>query len=537
MNILASVKNKIVTLVTPASIVCGNSDYTITFTFDDEWSAEAIKTARFVYRRGGENKWEDVVFNGNTVKVPVLRDITMVLVGVYAGELRTTMPAVINCEKSILCGGGSHDAPPEDVYNQILAAVNELIGLTGNHPNMKNNPHGVTCSQVGAFPVVVRVTTQNTNLDDYKTPGIYFFTSNFIPNGIPGGKNGWLVVLPNSATDSDFVKQLWLRAGTAGSNDHMTYVRTFVDTTWGGWNRFVTAAELLSIEADVAAMKEKPFCIISADNVNFYVDGNAGSDDNPGTKSKPFKTFNRFCEELYKKAEIRCYFIGDCAEYEMTNVETFNAIAIHLVNDSTVDNITIHFKGVYTPSFYNCHLNVGATDVKDSAGNVVSRKCFTLDIPNDLYFDGGAHVLEYAKVTNGSLSVHGGNLQTNYCEFINANLRGTGAKLHVRGCKFTYNGDHLIAADSGSTLYVMSSFTASGTIAETGTNNYYGAICGTGARIVLGCVLVNDNLVGRILHLQDSQVQCNDVRFATWNTESKFSNSVRFGETYNFLNG
>ena len=150
MNLSVIVKNKIATLATPEIIVCGNSDYTITFTFDDEWSEEAIKTARFAYRRGGENRFEDVVFTGNTVEVPVLSNITAVLVGVYAGELRTTTPAVISCEKSILCGGGTHDAPPDNVYNQILNEINELIGLTGSHPVRTDNPHGVTIAQIGA---------------------------------------------------------------------------------------------------------------------------------------------------------------------------------------------------------------------------------------------------------------------------------------------------------------------------------------------------------------------------------------------------
>ncbi len=75
----------------------------------------------------------------------------------------------------------------------------------------------------------------------------------------------------------------------------------------------------------------------------------------------------------------------------------------------------------------------------------------------------------------------------------------------------------------------MTSFTGSGTISDTDGNNYYGAICGTGARIMLGCVLTTNNLVGRTLHLQDSQVQCTDARFATWNTNANFVNSIRLG--------
>lgn len=130
MNIPIVIENKIATLATPINIVCGNSDYTMTFTFDNEWSAEPVKTARFVYRRAGKKFYQEVVFSGDTIDVPVLSGISFVLVGVYAGDLRTTTPAVIGCEKSILCDTGKHEEPEEDVYNQII----ELINSTDFNP-------------------------------------------------------------------------------------------------------------------------------------------------------------------------------------------------------------------------------------------------------------------------------------------------------------------------------------------------------------------------------------------------------------------
>ena len=81
-------------------IVCGNSSYMIVFAFDAEWDAYPTKTARFVWN----NVYLDVPFTGNTVKVPVLSDTTLLQVGVYAGDLHTTTPARIYCKKSILCG-------------------------------------------------------------------------------------------------------------------------------------------------------------------------------------------------------------------------------------------------------------------------------------------------------------------------------------------------------------------------------------------------------------------------------------------------
>lgn len=108
-------------------IICGNSDYTIQFDFDEEWAGVEGKTARFVYVQDSTLKHRDVVFAGNTVAVPILSNIREAYVGVYAGDLQTTTPARINCDKSILCGDSVHEDPPEDVYNQIMALIASKI--------------------------------------------------------------------------------------------------------------------------------------------------------------------------------------------------------------------------------------------------------------------------------------------------------------------------------------------------------------------------------------------------------------------------
>lgn len=98
-NLRIIVVDKIATyLHRDGEIVCGNSDYQIVFTFDDEWDDITTKTARF--RWGGEN--HDVKFEGTTCPVPVINDATEVIVGVFADEISTT-PVVIPCKRSILC--------------------------------------------------------------------------------------------------------------------------------------------------------------------------------------------------------------------------------------------------------------------------------------------------------------------------------------------------------------------------------------------------------------------------------------------------
>lgn len=124
MDIQIQVRNKVAVNLTPENvIVCGNSGYVIAFNFDEEWENEVVKTARFVYRKDGKNFYEEIAFSGSSVSVPVLSGIHHVLVGVYAGNLRTTTPAFVECDKSILCGGGVHKEPTPDVYHQIIELI------------------------------------------------------------------------------------------------------------------------------------------------------------------------------------------------------------------------------------------------------------------------------------------------------------------------------------------------------------------------------------------------------------------------------
>ena len=126
MYIKISVNNKIATLQDDVLIVNGNSDYVIQFTFDAEWEPYETKTARFVTARG----YTDVVFSGNEVALPVITDAISVRVGVYAGNLHTTTPAVIFCRRSITDGSGSPVEPTPDVYAQIMERLNNLDGAT-----------------------------------------------------------------------------------------------------------------------------------------------------------------------------------------------------------------------------------------------------------------------------------------------------------------------------------------------------------------------------------------------------------------------
>ena len=98
-------------------IICNNSDYVIRFDFDEEWEAHPIKTARFLH--GGTHT--DVAFKGTECPVPILNDVAMCAVGVYSADLKTTTPALISCERSILC-----EDEPEAESREILIPASLL---------------------------------------------------------------------------------------------------------------------------------------------------------------------------------------------------------------------------------------------------------------------------------------------------------------------------------------------------------------------------------------------------------------------------
>lgn len=114
------VDDKIASVVGDPLYVCGNSDYDVRFTFDAEWDDHDVKTARFVK---SNKEYVDVVFAGNQCTMPILENTRNVKIGVYAGNLSTTTPAVVNAQRSILCGSGLPQKPQDDVYAQIMSML------------------------------------------------------------------------------------------------------------------------------------------------------------------------------------------------------------------------------------------------------------------------------------------------------------------------------------------------------------------------------------------------------------------------------
>lgn len=161
-----TISNKVATYCQrDGDIVCGNSDYSIKFTFDAEWNTYLVKTVRFLYNGTAV----DVIFEGDTVAVPKLQNTTLLTVGVFAGDLQTTTPATIPCVKSILCQDGLPPDPEPDVYNQIMGLI--LSGGCGN---------GI---------VSIEKTSSEGLIDTYTVKFTNDTTTTFtVTNGAPGPK-------------------------------------------------------------------------------------------------------------------------------------------------------------------------------------------------------------------------------------------------------------------------------------------------------------------------------------------------------------
>ena len=148
-DISIKVREKVAQVQGTPQIVCGNSDYAVTFDFDSEWDAYDEKTLHAVWMdvRTGELKHYDVEFSEITVVLPAIYNTDRVCIGVYAGDIRTTTPACVPCARCITDADGEdpyHDDPPPDVYQQLIEYMEEIIEGGGGGTSHVTYPARVT---------------------------------------------------------------------------------------------------------------------------------------------------------------------------------------------------------------------------------------------------------------------------------------------------------------------------------------------------------------------------------------------------------
>ena len=107
------------------SIVCDNSDYTVHWTLDEEWSAYDTKTMRTIYTDG---TFKDTVFGGDTIALPVCTVPGVVQIGLFAGNLHTSRVAILRALPSVRSAAGAPANPTPDVYDQLMDLIKGLGG-------------------------------------------------------------------------------------------------------------------------------------------------------------------------------------------------------------------------------------------------------------------------------------------------------------------------------------------------------------------------------------------------------------------------
>ena len=127
-EISITVQNKKAQVQGNPVIVCGNSDYTLSFDLDEEWDEITGLKAQIAYIKGGQMIRQDVALSSDSCHLPAIRGAREVQIGVYGGSIRTAAPAVIPCLPCATDIPGTLHAPRHDVYNEMM----EVIANAGN---------------------------------------------------------------------------------------------------------------------------------------------------------------------------------------------------------------------------------------------------------------------------------------------------------------------------------------------------------------------------------------------------------------------
>lgn len=149
-------------------IVCDNSDYTVHWTLDDEWSAYDTKTMRTIYMDG---TYTDTVFSGGVVALPVCTVPGVVQIGLFAGDIRASRMAIMRALPSVRSAAGAPEDPAPDVYDQLMERMAQLetSDWAQNDPTAKdyvrNRTHYVSRESVVVVPGQEVTTAEQNNFN------------------------------------------------------------------------------------------------------------------------------------------------------------------------------------------------------------------------------------------------------------------------------------------------------------------------------------------------------------------------------------
>ena len=120
------IKNKIIqldkkTIPLDEPLVSYNKGYDANFIFDDEWNG-LVKTVRFI----NGDKYKEVVLKDDKCEFPIDIMGSVVEVGVFGGDLKSTNSTYVLFLPSILEKFGVPVDPTPDVYMQIIRMMQEI---------------------------------------------------------------------------------------------------------------------------------------------------------------------------------------------------------------------------------------------------------------------------------------------------------------------------------------------------------------------------------------------------------------------------
>lgn len=213
-----TVRGKIARAEGRARVVCGNSDYTVRFDFDAEWAEYAVKTARFVSEDGS---YTDAQFEGEDCAVPILRNTRTLLVGVFAGNLRTTTAALIHAVPCITDPDGTPSDPTSDVYTQLMERFNAMEAPAA----ILYEKQDLTAEQQATARENIGVATPDWEQNDEDQPD-YIKNRPFYAESVYGivgvGYNGWARVTKYAAvpiTKMSVLGVIYKNVPVAAEND------------------------------------------------------------------------------------------------------------------------------------------------------------------------------------------------------------------------------------------------------------------------------------------------------------------------------
>lgn len=255
MNIInVTVRGKIARAEGRARVVCGNSDYTVRFDFDEEWAEYFVKTARFVTEDGN---YTDVQFEGDTCTIPILRNTRTLLVGVFAGNLRTTTAALIHAVPCITDPDGTPADPTPDVYAQLMERFNAMEAPAA----VLYTPQELTDEQKAKARENIGVATPDWNQNDATAADYVKNRTHYTESvyGIVGvGYDGWAKVTKYAAvpiTKMAVLGVIYKNVPVAAENDAVV--------------EYVVGDHRLSFDRQYNIMTATPNNIVDRD-VTFY---------------------------------------------------------------------------------------------------------------------------------------------------------------------------------------------------------------------------------------------------------------------------